>query len=59
MEVLLNNLAEFGVMGIVLAIVMWQNHRITNRLFEVIEHNTEVMTRLTEIIESKVERRKD
>jgi hypothetical protein len=50
-------LPQYGVLGVVVAILMYQNHKITHKLFSVIEHNTQVMTRLTEIIETKVERR--
>jgi len=59
MEQLIASLADYGVLGLIAAVMIWQNNRITNRLFEVIERNTEVLTRLTQIIESKVERRSE
>ena len=50
-------LTNWGPAGAIIAILLWQNNRVVNKLFSVIENNTRVLTELTSIIESRVERR--
>lgn len=57
MDLLLQALADWGPASIIIAILMWQNNRIVNRLFNVIENNTAVLTELKTIIDNRVERR--
>lgn len=50
-EQLIRRLADFGAVGIIAAIALWQVFALSKRLFSVIENNTRVMTELKVIIE--------
>ena len=55
MEQLLSKLCEFGAVGIVAAVCLWQYIGVTNKLLGVIEANTRAMVELKEIIKNKVQ----
>jgi len=55
---LVSSLGQLGGVGIVAAILLWQNSKMQEKLFNVIESNTKVITELKEVIENSVERRK-
>lgn len=47
MDVLINELMDFGVLAIILAIVLYDNYKMKQKLFSVIENNTKALTELT------------
>jgi len=51
MEFMVSELLDYGVVAIVLAVMIFQNCKVTARLFKVIESNTEAMTRLASLVE--------
>lgn len=50
LESFIAELAGNGVLGIVLAWMLYNNRELVNRLFQLVENNTAVMTKLTEEI---------
>jgi hypothetical protein len=52
---ILDSLAQNGVVGSVLAIMLWFNYKLTSKLFEVIKANTEVMANSTRTQEAGIE----
>jgi len=52
MEYLLKPLLEYGSMGIVLAVMLFFNYRLTTKLFTVIENNTKALADFKGVLES-------
>jgi hypothetical protein len=48
----LEKLANFGAVGIIAAVALWQVFALSKRLFNVIENNTRAMTELTILIKN-------
>jgi hypothetical protein len=46
-------LLDFGAIGIIAAICLWQVFAISNKLFNVIENNTKALAELKELIKNK------
>ena len=63
LDTLLNNLANSGMIGTILAIMLWFNYRLVTKLFTVIETNTKALTinneKLSELGTAQMQRRKD
>ena len=63
LDTLLNNLANSGMIGTILAIMLWFNYRLVTKLFLVIETNTKALTlnaeKLNELSTAQMQRRKD
>lgn len=63
LDTLLNNLANSGMIGTILAIMLWFNYRLVTKLFTVIETNTKALTinneKLNELNTAQMQRRKD
>lgn len=53
MEPLFKDLANFGAVGIIAAVALWQVFSLSDKLFRVIENNTRALTELREIIKNK------
>lgn len=49
-EEIFKELASYGVIGVLLAWLIWKDTKFTNRIFKVIENNTEAMTKLRDTI---------
>ncbi len=47
-ELLLKSLISSGPIGVVLAVMIWDNIQMKKKLFEVIENNTKVVQKLTD-----------
>jgi len=45
-------LADFGIVGVIAAISLWQVFALSNKLFNVIENNTKAMAELKALIET-------
>ena len=50
MEEIIKELAEYGIIGILIGWLIWKDTRLTLRLFKVIENNTTAMSELKVII---------
>lgn len=50
-QVFFTRLADFGAVGAIAAIALWQVFSLSRRLFNVIENNTKAMTELKVLIE--------
>lgn len=63
LDTLLNNLANSGMIGTILAVMLFFNYRLVTKLFEVIETNTKALTinneKLGELNTAQMQRRKD
>lgn len=46
MEKIITDLADYGIMGLLIAWLIWKDYKFTNRIFQVIENNTTAMTEL-------------
>lgn len=56
MEPLVSNLTQFGAVGIIAAIAIWQVHYLTKKMLDVIENNTRAMTELKDTIQNSLRR---
>ena len=45
---LFKELADYGILGFLIAWLMWKDFKFTARIFKVIENNTQAMTELKE-----------
>lgn len=45
-EYFLKEFAEYGIIGLLIGWLFWKDWKVTNRIFKVIENNTEAMTQL-------------
>jgi hypothetical protein len=54
MDPIYQQLGNFGAVGIIAAIALWQVFALSRKLFSVIENNTKAMTELTILIKTKV-----
>jgi len=52
LEQILMELADYGIIGILIAWLIWKDTKVTNRIFSVIKNNTEAMTKLSDKIEN-------
>lgn len=52
MDSLLTRLTDFGAVGIIAAIALWQVFYLTKRMLSVIDNNTKALTELITIIKS-------
>lgn len=63
LEIILKNIASSGIIGTILAIMLWFNYRLVTKLFMVIETNTRALTinneKLGELSTAQMQRRKD
>jgi len=57
MEYLIKEFAEYGIIGVLIGWLLWKDLKVTNRIFKVIENNTEAMTGLRDKIDN-LEKRK-
>ncbi len=51
---LITMLSNFGALGIVSAVLLWQNSKIQNKLTGIIENNTKAMTELKDCVHEKM-----
>jgi hypothetical protein len=51
MEALLMKLVDFGAVGIIAALAIWQVFYLSRRMMSIIENNTRAMTELKETIQ--------
>lgn len=48
LTILIKNIANSGIIGAVLAVMLWFNYQMVKKLFEVIKTNTQAITRVVE-----------
>ena len=51
-EQLAQEFGEYGIIGLLIAWLFWKDWKVTNRIFKVIENNTEALSNLTNKIDN-------
>jgi hypothetical protein len=57
METLLMKLADFGAVGIIAALAIWQVFYLSRRMMGIIENNTKAMTELKDAVRGCIHNR--
>ncbi len=56
MENLFTSLGQYGPLALITGYVLWQSYRLQGEMLKVITDNTEALTKLTVLIDKKVEK---